>query len=181
MLGCIGVAPAGGESVSAATSGPHGGNMDYRSVRQGTIVYLPVFEPGALLLFGDGHALQGDGEVTGQGIEISMDVELTVWLHRSQPIAGPRAEDDTFLMALGNAGGPQPLEDALRLANGELLRWLQADYGLDYRAASLLLGLYVRYDVGNVVDPAYTLVAKIEKRRLYGPSGRQRGSDSSAR
>src|SRR5918999_4639659 len=78
MLGCFGVAPACGQAISTATSGPHGGNMDYRGFRAGATVYFPVFVEGALLHVGDGHALQGDGEIVGTGIEVPIDVELTV-------------------------------------------------------------------------------------------------------
>lgn len=162
MLGCFGVAPARGQAISCATSGQHGGNMDYRGFRQGVTVYLPVFVPGALFHLGDGHATQGDGEITGTGTEVSMDVTFTAWIHRKQqPIHWPRAEDDTYLMAAGNA---RPLDQALQHATTGLMRWLAEDYTLDYRAISLLLGQCIRYDVGNVFDPAYTMVAKVEKR-----------------
>ena len=164
MLGCFGVAPPGGQAISTATSATHGGNMDYRAFRKGTVVYFPVFVPGALLHVGDGHALQGDGEIVGTGIEVSMDVTFTTWLHRKQqPITWPRAEDDTYLMAVGNV---RPLDEALQHATTELLRWLEEDYGLDAIAASTLLGQCVRYDIGNVFDPAYTVVCKVEKRLL---------------
>jgi acetamidase/formamidase len=171
MLGCFGVAPSRGQAISCGTSGPYGGNMDYRGFRQGVTVYLPVAVEGALFHLGDGHATQGDGEITGTGIEISMDVTFTAWIHRQQqPIGWPRAEDDTFLMAAGNA---RPLDQALQHATTELMKWLSEDYTLDYRATSLLFGQCLRYDVGNVFDPAYTMVAKIEKRLVepYRKSG----------
>jgi acetamidase/formamidase len=127
-------------------------------------VYFPVFAPGALFHLGDGHALQGDGEITGTGIEISMDVTFTAWIHRKQQaITWPRAEDATFIMAVGNA---RPLDQALQHATTALLRWVTEDYGLDLRGASLLMGQCIRYDIGNVFDPAYTVVAKLEKRLL---------------
>lgn len=164
MLGCFGVAPPGGQAISTATSATHGGNMDYRVFGTGVVIYFPVAVPGALLHVGDGHATQGDGEIVGTGIEISMDVTFTTWIHRKQqPITWPRAEDDTYLMAVGNV---RPLDEALQHATTELLRWLQEDYGLDAIAASTLLGQCVRYDIGNVFDPAYTVVCKVEKRLL---------------
>jgi len=163
MLGCFGVAPARGQAISTATSGPHGGNMDYRGFRQGVTVYFPVVVDGALLHVGDGHALQGDGEIVGTGIEVSFDVELTVRLLHGKEIRWPRAEDDEFVMAVGNA---RPLDQALQHATTELMRMLEDDYGLSQRASSALLGQCIRYDVGNVYDPAYTVVAKVEKARL---------------
>jgi hypothetical protein len=61
MLGCIGVAPPGKEAFRSGRLGNFGGNMDYNQIREGTTLYLPVFQPGALLFVGDGHAAQGDG------------------------------------------------------------------------------------------------------------------------
>jgi amidase len=163
MLGCFGVAPPQGQAISCATSGEHGGNMDYRGFREGVTVDLPVFAEGALLHVGDGHALQGDGEIVGTGIEVSMDVELSVEVLKGKTIGWPRAEDETFVMAIGNA---RPLDQAVQHATTELLKLLRDDYGLDFRAGSALLGQCIRYDVGNVFDPAYTMVAKVEKALL---------------
>ncbi len=163
MLGCFGVAPPRGQAISTATSSTHGGNMDYRGFREGVTVYFPVFVPGALLFVGDGHATQGDGEIVGTGIEISFDVQFTVRLLKGKKIGWPRAEDDDFIMTAGNA---RPLDQALQHATTEMMRWLEEDYGLDASAASILLGQCVRYEVGNVYDPAYTMICKVEKRLL---------------
>lgn len=163
MLGCFGVAPKGDQAISTMTSAEHGGNMDYRGFKVGTTVYLPVFEPGALFHLGDGHATQGDGEIAGTGIEISMDVQFTVELRKGWGINWPRGEHDDAIFAAGNA---RPLDQALQHATTEMMRWLQADYGLDVQAASTLLGQCVEYDVGNVYDPAYTVVCKVPKRVL---------------
>lgn len=163
MLGCFGVAPPQGQSISCGTSGQHGGNMDYRGFREGVTVDFPVFADGGLFHLGDGHALQGDGEIVGTGIEVSMDVEFSLELVKGRTIRWPRADDGAFVMAVGNA---RPLDQAFQHATTELLRLLEQDYGLDYRAGSALLGQCIRYDVGNVYDPAYTGVAKIEKSLL---------------
>ena len=92
MLGCFGVAPAEGQSLSTATSGPHG-NMDYRGFVSGVTVYFPVAVAGALLFAGDGHALQGDGEIAGTGIEISFDIEITVQVQKGKQISWRRGEN----------------------------------------------------------------------------------------
>ena len=89
-MGCFGVAAAGGQAISTATSGPHGGNMDYRGFKAGATVYLPVFEPGALFFVGDGHAIQGDGEITGTGIEVSFEVQFAVDLRKGGGLACAR-------------------------------------------------------------------------------------------
>lgn len=163
MLGCFGVAPADGEAISTATSGPHGGNMDYRGFGPGVTAFFPVFVPGALFFLGDGHALQGEGEIVGAGLEISMDVEFTVSVRKGEEISWPRGENDAYIFTVGNA---RPLDQALQHATTEMLRWLQDEYKLEPIAASLLLGQCVEYDVGNVFDPAYTMVCKVPKRLL---------------
>ena len=163
MLGCFGVAPSRGQAISAVTSGPHGGNMDYNGFVAGTTAYLPVFVEGALLHVGDGHAWQGDGELLGTGIEISMDVVLTVWVIKDETINWPRGENDTYVFAVGNA---RPLDQALQHATTEMVRWLQGGFGLDATSANILLGMYAEYDVGNVIDPAFTMVCKLPKRAL---------------
>jgi acetamidase/formamidase len=165
MLGCVGVAPARKEAVSTATPGSFGGNMDYAGLNQGARVMLPVYEPGALLFIGDGHARQGDGEVVGTGIETSMDVEFSVQVVKKSPIQWPRLENDTHLMVLGSE---RPLLQALQHATSEMHRWLMQDYGLSERGAALLMGQMLEYEVGNVVDPHFTMVAKIRKATLAG-------------
>ena len=159
MVGCFGVAPGRGQAISTAISAEHGGNMDYRGFREGVTVFFPVAVEGALFHIGDGHALQGDGEIVGTGIEVSMDAEFTLEVVKKR-IGWPRADDGTFVMAVGNA---RPLDQAVQHATTELVTLLKEDYGLDYPAGSTLLGQCIRYDVGNVYDPAYTIVAKVEK------------------
>ncbi|MCP4166868.1 MAG: acetamidase [Chloroflexi bacterium] len=163
MVGCFGVAPARGQAISTATSSTHGGNMDYRGFVQGVKVHFPVFVPGALFHIGDGHALQGDGEIVGTGIEISLDVTFSVLVIKGQEIGWPRAENDTHIMTFGNA---RPLDQAVQHATTEMIRWLHTDYGLDTRTIHVLLGQVVEYDVGNMFDPAYTMVCKVSKKVL---------------
>lgn len=158
MLGCIGVAPARGEAISSLRAGAHGGNMDYRHMRAGVTLYLPVLVPGALLFVGDGHAGQGDGEPIPTGIETSMDVEFTVDLERSRRIRWPRGENADAIFALGNA---RPLTQALQHATTELLRWLLEDFEIDMTAANHLIGQCVEYDLASV--HAYSMVAKLPK------------------
>jgi len=165
MLGCVGVAPARKEAIATSTPGAFGGNMDYAGLNQGVKVMLPVNEPGALLFIGDGHALQGHGEVVGTGIETSMDVEFTVQLVKKSPIQWPRLENDAYLMVLGSE---RSLIEALQQATTEMHRWLMQDYGLTERGASVLMGQALEYEVANVVDPRFTMVAKIKKATLAG-------------
>ena len=162
MIGCFGVAPARGQALSAATSAQKGGNMGCRLFRPGTTAYLPVSVAGALFYLGDGHACQGDGEIVGTGIETSFEMEVTLSVVK-RSITWPRGETADDIFTVGNA---RPLDQALQHASTEMLRWLGEDYGLDARAASHLMGQVVRYDVGNVFNPAYTVGCRIAKKYL---------------
>jgi len=163
MLGCVGVAPRGKEAISTSTPGPWGGNMDYTWMNAGAKLMLPVNEPGALLFMGDGHAIMGEGEVAGTGLETSMDVEFTVDLVKKKAIGWPRLENATHIMVLGSA---RPLLEAFQVATSELQRWLQADYGFTERGAQTFMGQAAEYEIANVVDPSFTVVAKIPKSLL---------------
>lgn len=163
MIGCFGVAPHSGQAFSTATSAENGGNMDYRGFGPGSIVWLPVAVPGALFFLGDGHAIQGDGEIVGTGVETAFEIEVRLSVVKQQGLSWPRGETADAIFTVGNA---RPLEQALQHATGAMLDWLMGEYGLSQIAASHLLGQVVRYEVGNVFDPAYTMVCKIEKRWL---------------
>lgn len=163
MLGCVGVAPARKEAVVTSTPGAFGGNMDYAGLTAGVTVMLPVNEPGALLFIGDGHARQGEGELVGTGLETSMDVEFRVDVVKKATIAWPRIENDTHIMVLGSE---RPLLQALQHATSELHRWLMSSYGLSERGAALLMGQAAEYEIANVVDPHFTVVAKMRKTYL---------------
>jgi acetamidase/formamidase len=163
MLGCVAVAPARKEAIATSTPGAFGGNMDYAGLNAGVKVILPVNEPGALLFIGDGHARQGEGEVAGTGLETSLDVEFTVDVIKKKAAAWPRIESDTHVMVLGSA---RPLLQALQNATTEMQRWLMADYGFSERGASTFMGQALEYEVANVVDPNFTVVAKVRKTLL---------------
>jgi amidase len=168
MLGRVATAPPGQESWDGLWPGVFGGNMDDSDVREGTTVYLPVFHDGALFYFGDGHALQGDGEVCGSGLETAMDVAFRFGLQKKKTIAWPRLEDAESLMVAGSA---RPLSDALRIAFVELVNWLVADHGFDKAEAYQLVSQTASIRVANMVDPLYTVVAKFPKR--YLPAARR--------
>ena len=163
MLGRVAVAPAGQEAFGGLWPGDFGGNLDAADVREGATVYLPVFHPGALFYFGDGHALQGDGEIIGSGLETTMDVTFQFDLIKGKRIRWPRIESDTHIMV---AGSVRPLIDALRIAYVELIEWLVADYGFEKMEAFQIASQAGEVRIANVVDPNYTVVAKFPKSLL---------------
>jgi acetamidase/formamidase len=166
MLGRLAVAPRGEEAFAGLWPGDFGGNMDAQEVREGTTVYLPVFHDGAYLYFGDGHARQGHGEVAGTGLETSMDVVLKIDLVKGRTIDWPRLENGDHIMVVGSG---RPLIDAFRLAHVELIEWMEQEYGFERLDAYTLLGQVGESTVANIVDPAYSVVAKIRKRYLAAP------------
>ena len=163
FLGCIGVAPAGGEARSSIVPAEFGGNMDASEARPGYTLYLPVNVPGALLYIGDGHAAQGDGEVAGTAIEVPLRVRLQVDLIKKKKIAWPRFENDSTIMAVG---AYRPLDDAVRIAFTELVSWIHADYGLSDLDAYELLSKVAKIHLVEMVDPNYVVIAGIDKRYL---------------
>lgn len=160
MLGCVAVAPYWNRSEDTADLGPYGGNIDYNQIVEGTTLYLPVYQAGALLTIGDGHALQEDGEITGQGFETSMDVEFTVRLIPDQLLDQPWLENDEYIMVSGIAGS---LSDALQTATAGLSNWLKSYYRLSSAEIATVLASSIHYDIAEVVDPKIHVVAKIRK------------------
>src|SRR6266446_764499 len=151
MLGCVGVAAPGDFAPTSGPAGSYGGNLDYNSVGEGATVILPVYHPGALLFVGDGHALQGDGEPTGNGIETSMDVEFSVEVRKNSKVSGPRLETAEHLISLG----AQPefsssLDRALQMATTDMAHWLIDEYKLEPWAAHLLIAFQGKYEVVTV-------------------------------
>ncbi len=163
FLGCIGVAPAGGEARSSIVPAEFGGNMDAPEASAGNTLYLPVSVSGALLYFGDGHAAMGDGEVAGTAIEVPLRVRLQVDVRKGKKIAWPRFENEQEIMA---AGIYRPLDDALRIAFSELVGWIHADYGLSELDAYELLSKVAKIHLTEMVDPNYVIIASVEKKYL---------------
>jgi acetamidase/formamidase len=167
MLGCIGVAAPGNAKPDSSMSGAWGGNMDYNAVGEGATVILPVFHPGALLYFGDGHALQGDGEPTGQGIETSFNVEVKLELVKHAGLTGPRVETAEEIISLGSQQEyASVLDRSLQLATADMLQWLVAGYGFEPWAAHVLVTTQARY---QVVTVAGSMALRIPKRYLPPP------------
>ena len=171
MHGTVGVAPAGGEARSSLVPDAHGGNMDTPEMRAGTTCYLGVNVDGALFSLGDGHCRQGEGETCGVAVEAAMDTVLVVDLIKGRATPWPRLEDADHIMSTGSA---RPLEDAFRIAHGDLVRWLAEEHGLDVLDAYQLVSQISESPVANVCDPNYTFVAKAPKH--YLPSGDVYGS-----
>ncbi len=163
MLGCIGVAPRGEETLGSGHLGPFGGNMDSPEIKEGASLYIPVFRPGALLYMGDGHAQQGDGELPGQGLETSMDVQFSVDVVPGQSLGQTRVENADFVMVMGTGGS---VDEAMKSATTGMSRWLASAHGLTPQDIAAVLGTEMHYEIAEVVDSEYDVVAKVPRAAL---------------
>jgi len=161
FFGSIGVAPPPLVGrISSRPPGWHGGNLDNKDLVVGSTLYLPVHVPGALLSIGDGHALQGDGEVTGTALETSLRGTFELRLRKSQRLRWPRAETPTHYIAMGLH---EDLDEATRLATREMVDFLVAEKGLSRDAAYMLCSLAADLHVTQAVDATKGVHAMIAK------------------
>jgi amidase len=162
FIGTIGNSPAY-EAINTLTPGPHGGNMDCPDIRPGNTLILPVNQLGALFCLGDVHAVQGDCEVGGSAIEIPAVAKLRFGVKKGYTIAWPRIESPEEIMTVCSA---KPLEDAARLAYRELVNWMVTDHGWVRDDAYMFLSIAAKSRIAQIVDPLYTVVAKMPKKYL---------------
>ena len=166
MLGCMATATGLAQAPpGSGDSGGYGGNMDFNEIVEGATIYLPVSVPGAMLYFGDGHAAQGDGELNGNALETSMDVEVSVDVIPKKRLRGPRVESATHIMAMALEGS---IDDAFRDATSSMAQWLAEDYKLTPSEVAQVLGTASEYKVSEVADRNAGVVIKINKERLAG-------------
>jgi amidase len=163
MLGCIATAPGPAQAPpGTGDSGRYGGNMDFNEITEGATIYLPVSNPGALLYLGDGHAAQGDGELNGNALETSMEVEFTVDVIPNKGLPAPRVENATSMIAMGLGS----LDDAFRGATSNMAQWLADDYKLTPSEVAEVLGTAAHYNVSEAADRNAGMVLRIDKARL---------------
>lgn len=164
MLGCVATAVGPPQAPPpTGDEGRYGGNMDFNEIGEGATVYLPVSNPGALLYFGDAHALQGDGELNGNALETSMDVMVKVDVLQGKHLNGPRVETADSLIAMGLGG---TMEDALKGATSSMADWLQDEYKLTATEQAQFLGVASEFHISEVADRNAGIVLKIKKRDL---------------
>ncbi len=163
FLGCLGVAPAHNEARWTVVPEAFGGNLDFPEVKAGNTVYLPVNVKGALLFLGDGHLVQGDGEIIGTAVEAAMKVTFVVDVVKGWKISWPRVESDDYLMSVGSY---RPLEDAFRIAHKDMVEWLVNDFHFEMMDAYQLLSQVGTAKIAQVVDPNYTVAACFPKKYL---------------
>jgi len=163
MLGTVGVAPPAGEVRTSLVPERFGGNMDTPEMKVGTTVYLGVNVDGALLSIGDGHYRQGEGESCGTAVEGAMDSVIMVELIKGNAPLWPRLENDDYWMVVGSS---RPMEDAWRIGQVEMVRWLSELLGIHYMDAYQLVTQTSLSPIANAVDTNYSVVTKIPKKLM---------------
>jgi amidase len=159
MVGVVGVAPPGPE-LPATWPGRHGGNLDCNLIREGAVVFLPVYRAGAGLGLGDLHGRQGDGEVMTSAIEVAGEIEVEVQLHRKVPLGGPVVETASSITFLSSA---KSLDVAAGLALRRAVRAVRSLTGLDLVGAGMLLSLIGELGIVQAVNPMMTAKLTIAK------------------
>ncbi len=162
FIGSIGVAPSLGRVAKSGDPGNYGGNMDSPDIHEGVELQLPVSVRGGLLVFGDIHAAQGDGEICGSALETSAELSLKLGILK-KTIEWPRIIDDDWIMV---AGSGRPLMEAYKIAHIELIRWLVDEYGYEKLDALQMVSQVGRCKIANTVNSSYTIVAKFPKMYL---------------
>lgn len=164
MIGTLGTAPDQ-EVLLNSKGGIHGGNMDANEVTTGSVIYLQVFVPSALLHIGDVHAIQGDGEINqGGGIECRSEVTLRIDLMK-KPVSmhAVRAENNDYIMGIACE---RSLEESFHVAAREVLNWMVDDFGFSHEEAYLLMGQVMEARCTQFVNPTRTYICKMPKKYL---------------
>ena len=161
FFGTIGVAPPPLVGrISSRPPGWHGGNFDNKDLVAGSTLYLPIHNTGALLSVGDGHGMQGDGEVDGTALETSLRGTFEVWVRKGQRLRWPRAETPSLYMTMGLH---EDLNEAARLATREMVEFLVAEKGMSRDEAYVLCSLAADLRVTQAVDQTKGVHATIAK------------------
>jgi acetamidase/formamidase len=152
FFGIMGVAPPPvWGRITSIVPRAHGGNLDNKDLVQGTTVYFPVFNEGALLTVGDGHGVQGDGEVCITAIETALTGKFRVTVRKDMHLKMPRAETPTHYMTMGF---DEDLDDALKQALRDMIVWIQELSGLTKGQAYMLCSLAADMHVTQTVNLA---------------------------
>ena len=164
MIGCIGTAVPG-EPIHAGVPGRHGGNIDQKVVTAGTTVHLPVFVPGGLLYVGDVHAVQGDGELSGVGLEIAAEVTITIGLRKRAALAWPWLETADRLAVLTSA---DDFPTARREAVEAMVDLMERRWAMEPAEALALLSVAGDIRIGQAFGGPLPMTVRLEIPRFEG-------------
>ena len=160
MIGVIGVAPAGEEAIPCGEPGSHGGNMDNTRIGAGTVLYLPVFQEGALLAMGDVHACMGDGEIMVTGLEIPAEVDVQVEVLKGVSIRNPMLETEEACYTIAS---DEDLEKAVFSAVYDMTQVVMRQLNMPLEEAGMLLSAMGNLQFCQVVDPKRTVRMEMKR------------------
>lgn len=169
FMGQIGVAPpvsAGAFGASPPTP-LHGGNFDLQELSRGGTVFLPVNAEGALFFTGNGHALQGNGEITNPSLEVSLTGYFQFILHKKKTLKIPHMETPTHYVFVGIHDS---LDEAMRSATQQCVEFLQEKEGLDFYDAYALTSVSTDFTVTRALLPAQMVHALVPKNIFKKPA-----------
>jgi len=152
MIGVIGVAPEQ-RDIPCGTPDSHGGNMDTTVIKEGSVLYLPVFVDGALFALGDFHGAMGDGEISGTGVEIAGSAILKFEVIKGQTIEHPVVK---YGEGLSFIASKETLDEALKVATKQAVHFLKNNTDLSLEDATMLMSAVGQAQISQVVDPLMT-------------------------
>lgn len=175
FFGVMAVAPPTGQFIGSTPTSPppvtgvqsstqpwnYGGNMDSHVIRKGATLYLPVFQSGGQMFFGDTHSVQGDGEVSGTAIEHSLGGVFRFVLHKNTGLEWPRVENENYYILMGM---DWDLDRAMRNATVEVIKFLTEEKGLTDAKAFSLASIGIDFVASEVVDQTQLVSAFIPKK-----------------
>lgn len=163
MIGVIGVAPKNGK-ISCGLSGDHGGNMDNKKIVEGTSVYFPVNVDGALLQMGDLHAVMGDGEICGTGLEIPGEVTISVEVIKNANLNRPLLEDDNNYYTIASA---KTYEEAVELASKDMQELISKSYSWDITDTFIYMSLQSDVEICQGARPSdWDIIVRVKVPKL---------------
>ncbi|MBE7211196.1 MAG: acetamidase/formamidase family protein [Gluconacetobacter diazotrophicus] len=150
FFGVMGVAPPPAYgAISTVEPREHGGNLDNKELVAGSTLFLPVWAPGALFSVGDGHGVQGDGEVCINALETDLEGRFTFVLHKNGALRYPRAETPTHFISMGMN---EDLDEAMRTALREMIAFIRSRSALSREQAYQFCSLAVDFRVTQTVN-----------------------------
>jgi len=165
FCGCMGVAPQEPGRITTIAPGKFGGNLDVRDLRMGSTAWLPVFVEGALFACGDCHSNQGNGELSGTGIESPMTVTLRFNVRKDISVKelqfdtpSPLTKTDTGGYHVTTANGPDLMENA-KNATRYMIDWLVETYDLTSSQAYVLCSTAADLKISQIVDAPNFIVS----------------------
>jgi acetamidase/formamidase len=169
FLGVTGLPPA--EPGRHSTVPPRtvgGGNIDCRELVAGSTLYLPITVPGAMLLIGDGHAAQGDGEVSGTAIECGMTTEFTLDLMSDAPLDSIHAVTPAGRITFGF---DEDLNRATTAALDAMAIWMQQLYGIRKPQAVAMASVAVSMRVTQIANRTWGVHALLPHDAIVSAAG----------